>query len=280
MPSLGVTGTRKGKSTLDHPAVSPAVSGPVRTVAHAAGMPNTHRPHRRPRLSRSRCLSARLDREWALLRARPRVVARARSWRVTDRLFSDLDELLALAGHGTDRTAEANAVLGRLVDAGRVDQLAARVVLQRLLPGLLATVRRRGPNGELEELIGAAWLAIRSYRTDRRPQRIAANLVRDATYVAFTAPRRRLSASEVAIDPRLFEETPADESTNAFEELARLLADARGAGLPDADVELVRHLVRAGSPSLVAAECQVTTRTVRNRRDRATARLRQLTLAA
>jgi DNA-directed RNA polymerase specialized sigma24 family protein len=145
---------------------------------------------------------------------------------------------------------------------------------------LLATVRRRGPDGELEELIGAAWLAIRTYRTDRRPQRIAANLVRDAAYIAFTAPRRRRSASEVATDPRLFDETPADESMNAFEELATLLAAARGAGLPDEDADLVRHLVRAGSPSAVAAECKVTTRTVRNRRDKATARLRELTLAA
>jgi DNA-directed RNA polymerase specialized sigma24 family protein len=256
--------------------VRPAVSGPVRVVAHAPGMPNLHRPRRPKRRTRTRRLSARLDREWELLRSRTRAVARARSWGVTDRVFADLDELLALAGHGTERTAEANAVLGRLVDAGRVDQLASRVVLQRLLPGLLATVRRRGPDGELEELIGAAWLAIRAYRTDRRPQRIAANLVRDAAYIAFTAPRRRRSATEVAMDPQLFEETPADESVNAFEELARVLADARGAGLPDEDADLVRRLVRAGSPSAVAAECKVTTRTVRNRRDKATARLREL----
>jgi hypothetical protein len=195
---------------------------------------------------------------------------------VTDCVFSDLDELLALAGHRTERTAEANAVLGRLVDAGRVDQLASRVVLQRVLPGLLATVRRRGPDGDLDELIGAAWLAIRSYRTDRRPERIAANLVRDATYLAFTAPRRRRSASEVAVDPRRFDETPADDSINAFEELAGLVAAARRAGLPEEDVELVRRLVRTGSPSAVAAEWSVTTRTVRNRRDKATARLREL----
>ena len=58
--------------------------------------------------------------------------------------FADLDELLALAGHGTARTPEANAVLGRLVDVAHVDELASRVVVQRLLPGLLAIVRRRG----------------------------------------------------------------------------------------------------------------------------------------
>jgi DNA-directed RNA polymerase specialized sigma24 family protein len=195
---------------------------------------------------------------------------------VTDRVFADLDELLGLAGHRSERTAEANAVLGRLVDAGQVDQLASRVVLQRVLPGLLAAVRRQGPDGDLEELIGAAWLAIRSYRTDRRPERIAANLVRDATYLAFTAPRRRRSATEVAVDPRRFDETPADDSLNAFQELAGLLAAARRAGLPDEDAELVRRLVRTGSPSAVAAEWNVTTRTVRNRRDKATARLREL----
>jgi hypothetical protein len=196
---------------------------------------------------------------------------------VTDRVFADLNELLALAGHRTERTADANAVLGRLVDAGRVDQLASRVVLQRMLPGLLAAVRRQGPDGDLDELIGAAWLAIRSYRTDRRPERIAANLVRDATYLAFIAPRRRRSASEVAVDPRRFDETPADDSLNAFQELAGLLAAARQAGLPDEDAELVRRLVRTGSPSAVAAEWNVTTRTVRNRRDKAAARLRELT---
>ena len=52
------------------------------------------------------------------------------------------------------------------------------------------------------------------------------------------------------------------------------------AGLPTEDIELVRHLVRVGSPSVVAAECKVTPRTVRNRRDRATARLRAVALAA
>jgi DNA-directed RNA polymerase specialized sigma24 family protein len=152
-------------------------------------------------------------------------------------------------------------------------------VLQRLLPGLLAMVRRRGDAGAFEELIGAAWLAIRSYRTDRRPERIAANLVHDAAYATFTAPRRRRSASEVAIDPRWLDESPAEVVVGPFEELVALLAEARADGLPDEDLELVGRLVRAGSPSALAAECQVTARTVRNRRDRATARLRQVALA-
>ena len=243
-------------------------------------MHRRHRIHRRHPASRTGSLAARLDREWDVLRSRARVVARARAWGVTNSPFADLDELLALAGHGTARSPEANAVLGRLVDVARVDELASRVVVQRLLPGLLAIVRRRGADGGFEELIGAAWLAIRSYRTDRRPERIAANLVHDAAYTAFIAPQRRRSASEVAIDPQRFEDTPAEIVVASCEELANLLAEARKAGLPAEDVELVRHLVRVGSPSVVAAECKVTPRTVRNRRDRATARLREVALAA
>jgi hypothetical protein len=243
-------------------------------------MARTKRTTHHRRRSRTVLLSTRLDREWRLLRSRPGVVARARTWGVTSRPFADLDELLALAGHRTPRTAEANAVLGRLVAAARSDELASRVVVQRLLPGLLAVARRRTSSGGFEELIGAAWLAIRAYHPDRRPERIAANLVHDAAYCAFIAPERRRMASEVPFDPHRFDEIPADDLPPACMELASLLAEARRAGLPAADVELVRHLVRVGSPSIVAHECKVTTRTVRNRRDRATARLREIALAA
>ena len=68
----------------------------------------------------------------------------------------------------------------------------------RDLPGLLATVpRRHQPDqsgGTLEELVGAAWLAIRSCRTERQPTHVAANIVRDASYRAFLAPARRLAS--------------------------------------------------------------------------------------
>jgi hypothetical protein len=252
------------------------VRAAVMAIAHRRPM-TLH--HLRPR-SKRLTLAARLDHEWDVVRSRPHVVARARSWRVTDAPFTDLGELLALAGHRTARTPEANAVLARLVDAARTDELASRVVIQRLLPALLAIVRRRASRNGLEELIGAAWLAIRTYRTDRRPERIAANLVHDAEYAAFIAPSRRRMASEIPIDPQLFDETPAEIVLASCEELANLLAEARREGIPDEDVDLVRHLVRVGSPAIVAAECNVTARTVRNRRDRMTARLREVAFAA
>lgn len=227
------------------------------------------------RTNRHALLSARLDREWRSLRRDPIAVARAARWRVTDERFGDLDQLLALAGYRTTHTPARNEVLLRLVALARRDDLAARIVLQRILPGLLAVVRRRRRTGEgpFEELLGAAWLAIRSCHPERGYEQVAAHLVRDAAYRAFTAPTRRLSSTEISVDPHTLDEAPAVRHVGACEELATLLEDARACGLDDRDLELMRDLVVVGSPGRLAALRKVTPRTVRNHRDRVAARL-------
>jgi hypothetical protein len=73
---------------------------------------------------------------------------------------------------------------------------------------------------------------------------------------------------------------PDQRTVSACEELAGVLADARAAGVPSADLDLVRQLLRTGSPGQVARDLDVTTRTIRNRRERVTIRLRQAALAA
>ena len=86
-------------------------------------------------------------------------------------------------------------MLRRLVVAAADDRLAARIVLQRLLPGLLAIVRReqqRERDVDAFDLLAAeAWMAIVTYHPDRRPTDIAARLLNDARHRAFTTPRRR-----------------------------------------------------------------------------------------
>jgi hypothetical protein len=227
-------------------------------------------------------LSARLDHEWRSLRRRPSAIARARTWGVTAATFADLDDLLVLAGYAGERTPDHNEVLRRLLAIATGDDLAARVVLQRIVPGLLAAVRggRRAHDGAFEELVGAAWLSIRSGRIETGSDHLAANIVRDAAYRAFTAPRRRRSASEIAVDPHTLDETPAVTYIGACEELAMLLADARADGVPARDLDLVRDLVVVGSPGRLAALRKVTPRTLRNHRDRAAARLRRVALRA
>ena len=216
-----------------------------------------------------------------MLARRPDAVARANRWGVVPWRLAHLDELLRATGFGVEDTAAHNLVLARLVVIGRHDELAARVAMQRVLPGLLATARRRRcfERNAFEELAGAAWLAIRSCRAEAK-EHVAAYLVRDAAYRAFTAPSRRRSATEIAVDPRTLDEEPAVERVGPCEELALLLADARESGVPGADIDLFRQLADVGSPGRVARIREVTPRTIRNHRDRAAARLRQAALDA
>jgi len=228
-------------------------------------------------------VSAQLQREWDRLRTRPAIVDRARRWAVTDCEFDDLDALLALAGFRTVATDETEMVLRRLAIRAADDELAARIVLQRVLPGLLALVRRRQSrlgDDMLEHLVAAAWIAIRTFAPDRRPACIAAALIGQADHACFCRPGRRKSTSEVTFDPARVTGMPDERRVSACEELAAVLADARAAGVPNTDLELVRHLLRTGSPGQVARDLQVTARTIRNRRDRVTLRLRQAALAA
>ncbi len=226
-------------------------------------------------------LSARLDREWAALRRRPDVLAAVVAWRVTPRPPGDLDDVLAATGYRRAATPADNAVLRRLLDRARDDDLAGRIVLQRILPGLLAAVRRRGYGrgsaGLLEELVGSAWISIRVARVAPGSRHVAATLVSDATHRAFVAPRRRRSAQEVITDPTAFVEEPDTAEPTSLEELAGLVAEARRHGLPGEDLTIVRELMRAESTTTVAAVRNVTARTVRNHRDRAVYSIRRLT---
>lgn len=240
--------------------------------------------HVQQRPPRTDQLSALLDHDWAALRRRPAVLARARAWGLTERPIGDLDDLLAATGYRCAPTPERNAVLRALLDVARTDDLAARIVLQRILPGLLAVVRRRarfhhGSGGLLEELVGAAWITIRVAYVAPGSRHVAATLVSDARHRAFVAPARKRSAGEVARDPSAFVESPGHDEPSALEELAELVREARRRGLPAEDVELVRDLVRAESTAAVAAARSVTPRTVRNHRARAVYGIRRLAAA-
>jgi hypothetical protein len=242
--------------------------------------------------------TSRLDDEWQELRRQRRSLRGARAWATSapgDSLASvlsdltDLNDLLEAAqgnrGRGVNDGPD-NAVLLRLVEIARHDQLAGRIVIQRLLPGLIrraATYRSYYDDIDPAEIIvPAAWLALRNYDVDRRRRHVAASLLSDATFFAFRKQLRRLSANEVVRPPQAFLRTaaPATSST-ALEELATVVRDAQAAGVSTYDIDLIRHLVRAASPGTVASERDVTTRTVRNHRARAINNVRKaLAIAA
>lgn len=223
----------------------------------------------------------RLALEWTRLRTRPDHLRTAATWQITSPPVTSLDDVLTAVGYECEPTPATERRLRRLVALAHDDELAARVVIQRLLPGLLAGVRRRRGQADhvFEELLGAAWIAVRTYNPSRSPRSIAAALISDADYSAFRADSRRRSSTERPVDPQADEPAHHHEPSSC-EQLAELLADAAAAGVAPDDLELLRQLLAAPTTNQLAEVLQITPRTIRNRRDRITSRLREVALAA
>ena len=224
--------------------------------------------------------SVRLAREWAIIHRRPRLVARANSWQLCDQRVVSLDELVRAVGGGGDRSHEADHRLRRLVAIARTDDLAARIVIERLTPGLLAIAGRYGRRDSraFEELLATAWIAIRTYNPDRRPSSIAAALLSDAEFNSYRRWTRRRSWSEVPVDR--FDDAAAAAAIDPGEELADLIEDAEAAGMCPDDLDLVQRLVTDASTEEIAKDLKRTSRAIRYRRERVTAALREIARAA
>ena len=176
--------------------------------------------------------------------------------------------------------------LARLVALARTDDLAARVVLQRLLPGLSRIAQRRSTHFEgrmdaLDELVSVAWTVIRSFSVHRLSSNVAARLLGDCEYSAFIRAGRRV-AVVVTTEPGDLDsavEYPAEPS--AMVEVISVIAWARHAGqLDDDDLALVRALLTCDSAKGAAEQLGVSTRTVRYHREAMIHRLRRVSVAA
>ena len=217
-----------------------------------------------------------------------------------------IHEVLAAVGGDRSVPAElADANLAALVGLAEHDDLAARVVLQRLVPGLVHAARRRrqqGMQSAFDELVATAWVLTRTYPLVRRPRRVAANLCRDAEYHAFVRPQRLRSSGERPLGA-LNDESPgrgapgrpgARRSGNgatggvmragfpaAADEVRALLQEALRSGVDRRGLALVVELHLAGRhPRALAGEMKVSERTVRMRRDVVVRQLARLAAAA
>lgn len=224
-----------------------------------------------------------VEREWALLRFRPAALHRATGWQLVPEPLRDLQQIVDLTQPARP-DEEREATLRTLVGLARDDDLAARVLLQRLIPDLIRIHRRRSrqrwthPLGVgLGDLLATGWTVIRTYNPDRRPARLVSSLVSDVEYREYRAPLRRVGQSLPA-DPLGFDEMIDTTPTDPIVELARLLADP--AALDDVDRDLVRRLLSGRMAIDIANELGVTPRTIRNRRDRIVVRLRAAAAAA
>lgn len=256
----------------------------------------------------NRPLHMRLQSEWQLLRERPSVLRRAYGWSLGV-AFDNLDQLLAATDYWPSPTARAaadhvderhvderqaggqnaacgNELVARLLAAARHDEVAARVVLQRLLPGLISRSRCWGPRrvgGSTEafdELVSAAWGVIREFPFERRPRHLIANLLRDSEYTAFRRNTRRLLVHEFTEPRSLDTAVEYQAEIEPILELADIIAEARTHSLTDHDLELLTMLANGVSPAEVAKQLHISERTLRYHREAAVGRLREAVLAA
>ena len=239
--------------------------------------------------------AAQLDSEWQQLRQHRRALRQAQTWASDDaddalapflKDLTDLDQLLDATQGRRGLRGPDDKVMLRLVEVAQTDQLAGRIVIQRLLPGLISRSAgywdSRDRVDPIEIAIPAAWVALRTFDLSARRRHIASSILNDAIFHAFRQPLRRASATEITRSPDSFTVTPAPEGPSGpAEELANVVNEAQAAGVPTYDLDLLRHLVRAESPSRTARERNVTPRTIRNHRDRAIGKVRQaLAIAA
>jgi hypothetical protein len=182
--------------------------------------------------------------------------------------------------HGSG-PAEADRVLlslvGHAVRKVPPNDLAARALLQLLLPGTRNLARRWWALGDTEERAAAAVAAvygrIRNYPLERRPGRVAANILMDAAQDM----RRHVPSADVTLkDPTTTDwltDPPglASAPMNPALELFEVLADAVSHGLlAVSDAQLIAR-TRSGGHRIedIADSHELTARTLWARRKRA-----------
>lgn len=213
-----------------------------------------------------------LDAEWRRTLANDPSVARR------------LPELLELTGGRTLADVDAWIARAEPADADRAlhllvaravegDELAARVLLQRLLPGAKRLARRWWAIRDLDEraaiTVSAVWTRIRAYPIARRPERIAANILLDAEN-----DLRRTVAADGRFPEcsglRLDDERPHDADPHPVEDLLEVLTDAVATGVVStADARLIVATRVQGTPLRAASADAVALRTLQWRRKRA-----------
>jgi hypothetical protein len=128
---------------------------------------------------------AELDSDWATLAESAAATTALRRWRREEPAlapFSTMAELVQ-AAHRRGAPAECDRILVALARRAGSDGLAARTLLQTLLPGARALAWRLwwlgGPEERAAAVVGALYERIRTYPFARRPAKVAANALAD-----------------------------------------------------------------------------------------------------
>jgi hypothetical protein len=170
-----------------------------------------------------------LDREWAVLVVSPAIRSTLRRWSDDPVLarYADLGALIRALRAGARDPEHTNQILAALTRRAPVDDLAARTMLQALIPGLFNVTRRLGGaviDEELEaQVLTEAFDRIRHYPLERRPRAIAANVIQD---VFGRVCRARSRAQNHLADAA----APVERSPDPSVEICELVDEALRAG--------------------------------------------------
>ena len=222
---------------------------------------------------------ARIIADWDDLAGRSRAVRRANSWGLPGEPVSHLNEMMVRAGFGRPTTCdESDLYLAHLVRIAADDPLAAQVVLHRLLPPLIDIAKRRGKlapegiEGAMTNVLARAWIVICSFPSDRRPRKIASNIVRDVEYWEYVAPYRRRDAEMQFFSPEFLNDVAPLRTAPSHDGVTddperELFLDLAMRGTPELRIQIL-HLVCDGLTSLqIAEKLQMRPRTVRWQRN-------------
>ena len=223
-----------------------------------------------------------LERDWSALAASPDADTALAQWAAAPELAaSDLDALVA--GIWASSKADADRACAELARRSPHDRVAARVLLQVLRPGLRSLGRRLALGGSFDdvdrELLAIAWERIRTYRIDRRPTSIAANILFDVRkrYVRAVAglDDRLLSLDQLPVARSPWVPSAEDDALDSHgpslrRAHARLAAAVEAGSLTPLSAAVVwRTRVQQDDDAEVAADLGVAVRTLQRRRQRA-----------
>lgn len=226
-------------------------------------------------------LVGRLEEEWPALAAGP-LTDGLRLWSRRQpalAIFATPQQLLSRLRSLRGQPRAEDAILAALLVEARSDPRAARLVLHALLPGLKTLARRllfeASERDELwSALLAHCWERIRRYPLERRPTRIAANLLLDTLKrTTFELKRNRrdrdllTTADEHGAQPAL----PVAAAANVEQLLARAVA---AAAIRADEAQLILHTRIDGAElHTLAAAAGIAYHTLLVRRLRAEKRL-------
>lgn len=220
-----------------------------------------------------------LDRDWAILAESAPATAALARWRCEDEAlarFGSLDQLLAYVQRRTVDVVARDQVLGALGTRASVDPIAARTLMQLLLPGAKAIVARYLWSAESIEELAAAVVADLYDRIQALPAAAPRRCLAPSVLleVGKRAQRRAARARHLAaarLDDVDADGTATYEHGVAAIELADLLRWATTEGhVSGADAELIRLTRVADVPvAQLSVNSGESPQTIRQRRLRA-----------